>query len=72
MVELDVRIITLDPFIAVSFHGYGASPEVEAWTKTNAWLAESRLLEDGKHHRFLGSTIPAHRRAHRCTGMMFG
>lgn len=59
MVELDVRIITLDPFIAVSFHGYGASPEVEAWTKTNAWLAESRLLEDGKHHRFFGFNNPS-------------
>jgi len=60
MAELDVRIITLDPFIAVSFHGYGASPEIEAWTKTNAWLAESRLLEV-KRTDVSGSIIPAHR-----------
>ncbi len=61
MAELDVRIITLDPFIAVSFHGYGASPEIEAWTKTNAWLAESRLLEENAPI-LSGSLIPAHRR----------
>lgn len=59
MTDLDVRMITLEPFIAVSFHGYGASPEIEAWKKANAWVAESRLLEDGKPHRFFGFNNPS-------------
>lgn len=59
MADLDVRMLILEPFVAVSFHGYGASPEIEAWKKTNLWLAESLLLEDGKPHRFFGFNNPS-------------
>lgn len=59
MDDLSVRMITLEPFLAVSFHGFGASPEIEAWKKANAWLVESRLLEDGNPHRFFGFNNPS-------------
>jgi len=58
MEDLDVRIITLPPYKIVSFHGFGASPEIDAINQMNAWVAESRLLEDGQPHRFFGFNNP--------------
>lgn len=58
MEELSVRIVTLPPFKVVSFHGFGESPEATAIGKANAWLTETRLLDDGKPHRFFGFNNP--------------
>lgn len=58
MEELQVRIVTLPPFRAIAFHGFGPSPEDAAFSKANAWLAETRLLEDGKPHRIFGFNNP--------------
>ncbi len=59
MEELDVRIITLAPFRAIAFHGFGSSPEGMAFEKAFAWLAETHLLEDGQPHRFFGFNNPS-------------
>lgn len=58
MEELDVRIVTLEPFRAIAFHGFGPGPEGIAFEKANAWLKQTRLLEDGKPHRFFGFNHP--------------
>lgn len=58
MNDLEVRIVKLDPFKAVCFHGFGPSPESVAFDKVKKWLAESRILEDEKPHRFFGFNNP--------------
>lgn len=58
MDDLSVRMVTLPAYQIVCFHGFGQSPELTAISKAKTWLAESKLLEDGKPHRIFGFNNP--------------
>jgi effector-binding domain-containing protein len=57
MSELDVRIVRMEPMRVASAHGFGTSPEAEAWEKILAF-AESKGL-DLKETRFFGFNNPS-------------
>jgi DNA gyrase inhibitor GyrI len=56
MGELEVRIVELEPMRVASAHGFGQSPELEAWDKILAF-ARSKGLDLGKA-RFFGFNNP--------------
>jgi effector-binding domain-containing protein len=56
MSELNVRIVRMEPMRVASAHGFGASPEEEAWNRILAF-AESKGL-DQKGARFFGFNNP--------------
>lgn len=56
MSELDVRIIKLEPMRVACSHGFGESPESEAWDKLLAWAKPKGLLD--VPHRFFGFNNP--------------
>jgi DNA gyrase inhibitor GyrI len=58
MGELEVRIVRLEPMRVASVHGFGESPEEEAWRKLEAWAKSKGLLEDPKRHRIFGFNNP--------------
>ena len=58
MSDLDVRIVKLEPVRVASFHGFGESPEDEAWNKLVAWAKPKGLLHDPQHHRIYGFNNP--------------
>jgi len=58
MSDLDVRIVKLEPMRVASFHGFGESPEDEAWNKLVAWAKPKGLLHDPQHHRIYGFNNP--------------
>jgi DNA gyrase inhibitor GyrI len=58
MSELDVRIVRLEPMRVASAHGFGQSPEGEAWDKILAWAKSEGLLEELEAHRFFGFNNP--------------
>jgi len=57
MSELDVRIVEMEPMRVASAHGFGASPEDEAWKKILAF-AEAKGL-DTEQVRFFGFNNPS-------------
>lgn len=58
MSELKVRIVTLQPIRVASAHGFGESPEGQAWDKLLAWAESRGLLEDRRASRFFGFNNP--------------
>lgn len=58
MENLEVRIVTLPPFRAIAFHGFGSTPEAIAFKKADDWVKETHLRDDGKPHRFFGFNNP--------------
>jgi DNA gyrase inhibitor GyrI len=58
MSELDVRIVELEPMRVASAHGFGKSPEEQAWTKLIAWAQGKGLLDDLATRRFYGFNDP--------------
>ncbi len=58
MSELEVRIVTLEPMRVASVHGFGESPEQQAWEKLIAWAKPKGLLEDRERHRIFGFNNP--------------
>ncbi|MFN2225736.1 MAG: GyrI-like domain-containing protein [Anaerolineae bacterium] len=56
MSELDVRIVDMGPMRVASAHGFGASPEDEAWRKILAF-ALARGIDPGEV-RFFGFNNP--------------
>jgi len=58
MSDLNVRIVKLEPMRVASFHGFGESPEDEAWNKLVAWAKPKGLLHDPQHHRIYGFNNP--------------
>ncbi len=53
----DVRIVKLDPMRVAYAHGFGASPEEEAWDKLLTWARQEKLALD--RHRFFGHDNPS-------------
>lgn len=58
MSELKVRIVRLEPMRVASAHGFGQSPEQEAWNKILAFAEAKRLLEEPEACRFFGFNNP--------------
>ncbi len=58
MSELDVRIVKLEPIHVASAHGFGGSPEPEAWRKLLQWAERHDLLADQTAVRFFGFNNP--------------
>jgi effector-binding domain-containing protein len=56
MSELDVRIVDMEPMRVASAHGFGASPEDEAWRKILAF-AQAQGIDTGEV-RFFGFNNP--------------
>ena len=59
MVEVEVRIERLDPMRVAGVHGFGDSPEPQAYAKLLAWAGPAGLLEDQKKHRIFGFNNPS-------------
>lgn len=57
MSEIEVRILKLEPMRVASAHGFGESPEEQAWTKLLTW-ARSQGYHDLGKHRFFGFNNP--------------
>jgi DNA gyrase inhibitor GyrI len=56
MSDLDVRIVEMEPMRVASAHGFGTSPEEQAWSKILAFAEEKGL--DIKEARFFGFNNP--------------
>lgn len=59
MKPLEVRIVRLDPMRVASVHGFGASPEAEAWQKLRAFMQATGLLAEAPAHRYFGFNNPS-------------
>ena len=57
MLEIEVRIVNLEPMLVASAYGFGDQPETLAWTKILAW-ASSQDYEDLGKQRFFGFNNP--------------
>lgn len=58
MSELEVQMVRLEPMRVASAHGFGASPEEEAWNKILAFAGSKGLLDSPEEHRFFGFNNP--------------
>lgn len=58
MSGLQVRIVKLEPVRVASVHGFGESPEHQAWEKLIAWARPKGLLDDLEKHRIFGFNNP--------------
>lgn len=56
--DLDVRIITLEPMRVASVQVISKSPEQDAWVKMQAWADKHGLLDDLKTHPVFGFNNP--------------
>lgn len=52
MSEEKIKIVTLVPFKAVSFHGFGETPEDLAHQAANQWIKKHNLFEEDKFRHF--------------------
>ena len=57
-IDLDVRIITLEPMRVASVQVISKSPEQDAWAKMQAWADKCGLLEDITEHPVFGFNNP--------------
>lgn len=59
MSEQEVRIVKLEPMRVASFHGFGTSPEDEAWKKMEAYAKAKGFFETMEsEHRIFGFDNP--------------
>ena len=58
MSQSEVRIVHLEPMRVAGAHGFGESPEGEAWDKLLAWANPKGLLDDREAVRFFGFNNP--------------
>lgn len=52
MNDQEIKLVTLPPMKAVSFYGFGESPESLAHEGANRWLVEHNLLQPGAFRHF--------------------
>ena len=58
MNEIEAQIVKLEPMRVASVHGFGQSPEHQAWDKLIAWAGPKGLLDDLEKHRIFGFNNP--------------
>ena len=58
MSDLKVKIVKLEPMHVASAHGFGESPEGEAWEKLFAWAKPKGLFDHPEQHRIFGFNNP--------------
>jgi DNA gyrase inhibitor GyrI len=58
-VELEVRIVRLEPLHVAWTNGFGPSPESIAWDRLLNWIDAKNILGDGQPHRFFGFNNPS-------------
>jgi DNA gyrase inhibitor GyrI len=58
MSELKVRILHLEPMRVACAHGFGQSPEEQAWRTLLNWAESRGLLDDRQAVRFFGFNNP--------------
>jgi DNA gyrase inhibitor GyrI len=58
MSELQVRIVHLEPMRVACAHGFGESPEGQAWDILLTWAKPKGLLNDREAVRFFGFNNP--------------
>lgn len=58
MNDLDVNIVTMEPMRMASFHGFGESPELQAWGKLYRWAQSRGLFAGPGRPRILGFNNP--------------
>lgn len=58
MSKLSVRIVRLEPMHVVSFHAFGATPELDAWKNLQAWSQSHGLFDQKSGHRIFGFNNP--------------
>ncbi|MFW9905093.1 MAG: effector binding domain-containing protein [Candidatus Thorarchaeota archaeon] len=56
--DLDVRIVTLEPMRVASVHVISKNPENDAWAKIQIWADRYVLLDDTKKHPVFGFNNP--------------
>lgn len=56
--ELDVRIVSLEPMRVASVRAISKSPEVEAWTQMKTWSEKQGLLDNPEEHPVFGFNNP--------------
>ena len=59
MSELDVRIVQLEPLHVACAHGFGESPESQAFEKMQAYAASTGLALDDEAVRWFGFNNPS-------------
>lgn len=59
MSGFQVQIVELEPIRVASAHGFGESPEGQAWDKLLAWAEPQGLLKDRQAVRFFGFNNPS-------------
>jgi DNA gyrase inhibitor GyrI len=59
MSELTVRMVQLEPARVAAAHGFGASPEDEAWRKILAWARAQGIDESVHLGRYFGFNNPS-------------
>ncbi|MFX1507255.1 MAG: GyrI-like domain-containing protein [Promethearchaeota archaeon] len=57
-IDLDVRIVTLEPMRVASVQAISKSPEHEAWVEMQTWANKQGLLDDIKKHPVFGFNNP--------------
>ena len=55
----EIKVVTLEAMRVVSFHGFGETPEDEAFTKMAAWAGARGLLEDAEKVKTYGFNNPS-------------
>ena len=54
----EIKVMTLKPMRVVSFHGFGTTPEDEAFTKMAAWAGPRGLLDKPEKVQTYGFNNP--------------
>ena len=72
MSDLDVRIVKLEPVRVASFHGFGESPEDEAWNKPWPGQSPRACFTSRSTIASMVSTIQIPRQAARITATSSG
>ena len=58
MIDLEVRIVKLEPMRVASVRAISETPERDAWEKMRAWAEPKGLLDDVEKHLVFGFNNP--------------
>lgn len=61
MKQEKIKMVTLPSFKAVSFYGFGESPEEQAFQEANQWIEKHHLFQENKFRHFgFNNPDPSH------------